>query len=50
MDDLPDDDIRAITKLRQLLQRDPDPIDRHFMYTHLEALLYRSRDAFASAP
>jgi hypothetical protein len=49
MDDLPDDEIRAITKLRQLLQRDPDPIDRHFMYTHLEALLYRSCDAFTSA-
>ena len=49
MDDLPDDEIRAITKLRQLLQRDPDPIDRHFMYTQLEALLYRSRDAFTSA-
>jgi len=47
--DLPDDDIRAITMLRQLLARELDPIDRHFMYGHLEALLYRSRDAFTSA-
>jgi hypothetical protein len=46
MDDLPDDEVRAITKLRQ---RDPDLIDRHFVYSHLEALLYRSRDAFTSA-
>jgi len=49
MNDLPEDDIRAIPMLRRLLEHDPDPIDRHFMYAHLEALLYRSRDAFASA-
>jgi hypothetical protein len=49
MSDLPADDIRAIMMLRQFLTREPDPIDRHFMYTHLEALLYRSRDAFTSA-
>src|SRR6266487_851937 len=49
MDDLPDEEIRAITKLRQLLQRDPDPIDRHFIYSHLESVLYRLRYAFTSA-
>jgi hypothetical protein len=26
MDDLPDDEVRAITKLRQLLQREPNPL------------------------
>jgi hypothetical protein len=35
--------------LRQLLERESDAIDRHVMYTHLQALLYRSRDVFASA-
>jgi hypothetical protein len=35
--------------LRQLLEHEPDAIDRHFMHAHLEALLYRSRDVFASA-
>jgi predicted Zn-ribbon and HTH transcriptional regulator len=49
LSDLPADDIRAITMLRQLLRREVDPIDRHFMYVQLEALLYRSRDAFTSA-
>jgi predicted Zn-ribbon and HTH transcriptional regulator len=49
MNGLPEDDIRAITMLRQLLTRYEDPLDRHFMYAYLEALLYRSRDAFASA-
>jgi HIRAN domain len=49
MADLPVDDLRAIKTLRQLLEREPDAIDRHFMHAHLEALLYRSRDVFASA-
>src|ERR1700730_6736224 len=49
MNDLPADDIRAVTMLRQLLAHDEDPLDRHFMYSYLEGLLYRSRDAFASA-
>ncbi|MGH3944088.1 MAG: HIRAN domain-containing protein [Pseudonocardiaceae bacterium] len=43
------DPISAISRLRQLLQHDPDPIDRHFMYCELEERLYRSRDAFSSA-
>jgi hypothetical protein len=46
---LPSDPISAIRRLRQLLQHDPDPIDRHFMYCELEERLYRSRDAFSSA-
>jgi DNA-directed RNA polymerase subunit RPC12/RpoP len=49
MSDLPADDLRAIKMLRQLLEREADVIDRHFMYAHLEALLYRCRDVFASA-
>jgi hypothetical protein len=47
--DLPADDLRAIRMLRQLLQREADAIDRHFMHAHLEALLYSSREVFASA-
>lgn len=46
---LPSDPIGAISRLRELLQHDPDPIDRHFMYCELEERLYRSRDAFSSA-
>jgi hypothetical protein len=46
---LPSDHIGAIGRLRQLLQHDPDLIDRHFMYCELEERLYRSRDAFSSA-
>ena len=46
---LPSNPIVAIGHLRRLLQHDPDPIDRHFMYCELEDRLYRSRDAFASA-
>jgi hypothetical protein len=49
MADLPADDLRAIKMLRQLLERESDAIDRHFMHAHLQALLYRSRDVFASA-
>ncbi len=47
--DLPEDPIRAVPLLRQLLERERDPIDRHFMFHHLEMALYKSRDAFASA-
>lgn len=47
--DLPDADRPAITKLRQLLATDPDPIDRHFQFAELEARLYRSRDLYESA-
>lgn len=47
--DLPEDPIRAIPMLRQLLDHERDPIDRHFMFHHLETALYKSRDAFRSA-
>jgi len=46
---LPSDPGAAIRRLRQLLENDPDPIDRHFMFGELEERLYRSRDAFSSA-
>ena len=49
MSDLPPDDLRAIKMLRQLLERETDAIDRHYMHAHLQTLLYRSRDVFASA-
>jgi hypothetical protein len=39
MGDLPADDLRAITALRQLLDREADAIVRHFMHAHLLALL-----------
>jgi hypothetical protein len=40
--ELPDDDIAAVRRLRELLAVDPDPIDRHYMFTELESRLYRS--------
>jgi hypothetical protein len=46
---LPEDLIAAIATLRRLLVHERDPIDRHFMFDHLEKALYRCRDAFASA-
>lgn len=46
---LPSDTLPAIRELRRLLEHDPDPIDRHFMFRELEDRLYRSRDAFSSA-
>ena len=49
MRQLPADDIRAIPVLRRLLADEKDLLSRHFMYARLEAVLYRSRDAFASA-
>jgi HIRAN domain len=49
INDLPADDLRAIKMLRELLERESDILDRHFMYAHLEALLYRSRGVFRSA-
>lgn len=39
----------AIDHLRRLLDQDPDPIDRHFMFCELERRLYRSRDDVPSA-
>jgi hypothetical protein len=47
--ELPGDDIRAISVLRQLLAGETDLLSRHFMHAELENILYRSRDAFGSA-
>jgi hypothetical protein len=49
MDGLPDDHIRAIPYLRGLLAEETDVLDRHYMYVQLEEILYRCREAFASA-
>jgi hypothetical protein len=46
---LPNDPARAIPILRKRLSESSSPIERHYLYHHLEAALYRSRDAFASA-
>ena len=48
-DDLPDADRPAIVMLRDLLESDPDPIDRHFQFCELESRLYRSRELYDSA-
>lgn len=48
-DDLPVADTPAITKLRELLSIDPDPIDRHFQFSELESRLYHSRDLYDTA-
>jgi hypothetical protein len=48
MSDLPSDDIRAIPWLRKLLAQEGSVLGRHFMYAELEAMLYRSRNAFSS--
>jgi hypothetical protein len=49
LEQLPSDHVLAIRRLRELLEHDPDPIDRHYMFCELEWHLYRSRDAFTSA-
>jgi hypothetical protein len=49
MDELPSDTARRIPKLRQLLEEDPDPIDRHYMFLQLEKDLYSCRDLWESA-
>lgn len=46
---LADADRPAIAQLRELLSVDPDPIDRHFQFTELEARLYRCRDLYETA-
>lgn len=48
-DDLPEADRPAIAMLRELLARDPDPIDRHFQFVELERRLYRCRDLYETA-
>jgi hypothetical protein len=42
-------DITAVKQLRSMLDTTRTPIDRHYMLCELEARLYKSRDAFASA-
>jgi len=49
MNDLPDDELRAIPYLRNLLAQEKNILDRHFMYARLEAILYKCRGVFASA-
>jgi hypothetical protein len=49
LNDLSSDHIAAIAQLRRLLEHDPDPVDRHYMFCELEQRLYRCRDASTSA-
>ena len=49
MDTLPSDTVRRIPKLRKLLEDDPDPIGRHFMFIQLEKDLYSCRDLWPTA-
>jgi hypothetical protein len=49
MDNLPDDNIRAIPVLRELLGTETSILSRHYIFQHVEEMLYRSRNAFASA-
>lgn len=46
---LPADRIAAITYLRGHLAKEPDPVERHFLFNELEELLYKCRALFASA-
>ena len=49
MNGLPEDDIRGIKMLRNALTAESNVIGRHFIYSELEAALYRSRDVFTTA-
>lgn len=48
-DELPPDRIAAIKHLRKELDRETDPLERHFLFLELEKVLYKCRDVFESA-
>jgi hypothetical protein len=43
LDELPGDTHEAVARLREFLEHEADPIDRHFMFRELESRLYRLR-------
>lgn len=49
MEALPLDSSARVLRLRELLAKERDPLDRHFMFHELEAALYRSRNVIPSA-
>lgn len=49
MEGLSSDTVKRVPQLRKLLEQDPDPIDRHFMFTQLEEDLYSCRDLWETA-
>lgn len=49
MDRLPTDRLSAITFLRKHLDKETNPVERHFLFNELEELLYKSREVFDSA-
>jgi hypothetical protein len=48
IDDLPEDQVGAVKQLRELLNTEESPLERHFMHSELFRRLYQLRDAFAS--
>jgi hypothetical protein len=46
---MPTDRLKAMTFLRQELAVETEPVSRHFLYAHLEGLLYGAREDLASA-
>lgn len=46
---LPDDASKRLIRLRKLLLSEESPLSRHYIFSELEALLYRFRDTFPSA-
>jgi hypothetical protein len=49
MNALPLDSSARVLRLRELLTKEPDPLDRHFMFHELEAALYKARNVIPSA-
>jgi hypothetical protein len=46
---MPTDRLKAMTFLRQELAAETEPVSRHFLFAHLEGLLYGAREDLASA-
>lgn len=49
MNALPADSSARVLLLRELLTKEPDPLDRHFIFDELEAALYKARNVIPSA-
>jgi hypothetical protein len=49
LDDLPEDPIRRIPRLRELLANETAPIERHYLFALLEEALHKCRKTFPTA-
>lgn len=49
LNSLPGDPVKRLTQLRKLMDRETDPISRHYLFAELESSLYKFRDAFPTA-